>query len=70
MLRGAAVLAALAAAPSLTSAVAQQPGPADPGIMAALLGQCAYREAVWQAQLQQARQQAADLAEYWSRWVK
>jgi hypothetical protein len=41
----------------------------DTGIMAALLGQCTYRDAVVQAQLRDAREMATALSAYWTAWV-
>ena len=56
--------AVLAVMPSLIGAQDM-----DAGTAMALLGSCAYREAVLAGQLQQTKKHDAELAEYWARWV-
>jgi hypothetical protein len=42
----------------------------DPTIMAILLGQCTYRDAMAQSALSDVRRQTQELATYWKAWVE
>jgi hypothetical protein len=63
-------LVTFAAVVAATHQVIGQSAQPDSGVMAALLGQCTYRDAIAQAQLQDARRQIADTAAWWAAYTR